>query len=106
MPPRVITGRIEAQRLDASDGLVFRDAVVIDVDLAGQVIPVFQASGTLFERPDFSRSRITGVLGVKPWATYRDGTFERTDGAVNCLRCRNGSGRWSKQRVERPRTEP
>lgn len=77
--PQVITGRVEAQRVDATQGIVFRDAVVGDADLSGQRIPLFQASATLFERCDFGRSRIDGVLGVQPWATYRDCTFTRAD---------------------------
>jgi hypothetical protein len=76
---RAVSGRVEAQRLDAAEGLVFKDAVVVDVDLSDQRIPVFQASATVFERCDFSGSRVTGVLGVLPWATYRDCTFRRTD---------------------------
>lgn len=68
-------------RLDAADGLIFRDAVVVDVDLSGQRIPIFQAAATLFERCDFSGSRITdaATLGALPWATYRDCVFQRTD---------------------------
>ena len=60
-------------------GAMFQDAVVVDCDLSRQWIPRLSVSGTLFERCDFSRSQVVGVLGVRPWATYRDCTFVRTD---------------------------
>src|SRR4051812_10570620 len=77
--PLTFTGNVVGQRLELPAGAMFHDAVVVDCDLSRQRIPRLSVSATLFERCDFSRSQVVGVLGVRPWATYRDCTFVRTD---------------------------
>ncbi len=77
--PATFTGTVAGQRLELPAGAMFQDAVVVDCDLSRQRIPRLSVSATLFERCDFSRSQVVGVLGVRPWATYRDCTFVRTD---------------------------
>jgi hypothetical protein len=76
---REVTGELEGGRLDVSEGVVFRNAVVRGADLSGQRIPHYQAFGSSFEACDFSRSTLVGSFAAMPGATYRGCCFDRAD---------------------------